>query len=253
MGEFGQVVVAPGVGNIKTAFADRGIPFTHDQETATPYYYKVTMNAENGHNITAETTATSRVGSIRFSFDEGSSPHVIVDATREHITGEITVSTKRREIYGRNPERQDYKLGPFKAKNFNGYFVARFDQPFSSWGTIANGKLYENKTNMVSTGLSAYVKFQEKKSQVNVRVGTSFISIEQARKNLENEIPDGTTLEETSRQVESLWAEKLDRVNIEGASQDKLIILYTGMFHSLQVKKEFNNIIRQAANVQKDQ
>lgn len=239
MGEFGQVVVAPGVGNIKTAFGDRGLSFTHDQETVTPYYYRVAMNAENGHNITAETTATSRVGSIRFSFDERSSPHVIVDATRENIEGEIAVSIERREIYGRNPERQDDKLGPFKAKNFNGYFVARFDQPFCSWGTIANGKLYENKTYMVSAGLSAYVKFQDKNGQVNVRVGTSFISIDQARKNLENEIPDGTTLEETSRQVESLWAEKLDRVNVEGASQDKLTILYTGMFHSLQVMKEF--------------
>jgi putative alpha-1,2-mannosidase len=238
MGEFGQVVVAPGVGNIKTTFDDRGIPFTHDQETATPYYYKVTMHAENGQNITAETTATSRVGSMRFSFNNRSSPHVIVDATRENIKGEITISPEQREIYGRNPERQDDKLGPFKAKKFNGYFVARFDQSFSSWGTIINGKVYENTTTMVNSGLSAYVKFLGKPSQVNVRVGTSFISIEQARKNLDTEIPDGTTLEETSRQVESLWAEKLDRVNIEGASQDQLTILYTGMFHSLQVRKE---------------
>ncbi|KAI8577786.1 hypothetical protein K450DRAFT_249990 [Umbelopsis ramanniana AG] len=238
MGEFGQVVVAPGVGDVKTNFADRGLPFTHDQETATPYYYKVTMHAETGQTITAETTATSRVGSMRFSFNSRSSSHVIVDATRETIEGEITISPNQREIFGRNPERQDYKLGPFKANNFNGYFVARFDQPFSSWGTITNGKMHENKTTMISSGLSAYVIFPEKTDQVNVRVGTSFISIEQARKNLDTEIPDGTTLEETSRQIESLWAEKLDRVNIEGASQDQLTILYTGMFHSLQYPNE---------------
>lgn len=235
MGEFGQVVVAPGIGDIKPAFADRGMPFSHDDELSTPHYYKVTMDAGNDRKIVAETTATSRVGSLRFTFDGDSAPHIIIQATRETIEGEITISPETREIYGRNPERQDYKLGPFKAKNFNGYFVARFDQEFSAWGTASNGTLHENRTSMTSTGLSAYAQFSEKTCHVSVRVGVSFISVDQARKNLDSEIPDETSLEHTSLQIESLWAEKLDRVKVEGATKDQLTILYTGMFHSLQV------------------
>ncbi|GAB5588208.1 hypothetical protein Unana1_03108 [Umbelopsis nana] len=236
MGESGQVVIAPGIDEIEPAFADRGMPFSHDHELSTPHYYRVTMDAGKNRQITAETTATSRVGSLRFTFDGNSTPHIIVEATRETIQGEITVSPERREIYGRNPERQDHVLGPFKAKNFNGYFVARFDTDFTAWGTASNAVVHKNQISMISTGLSAYAQFAEKTKIVNVRVGTSYISVKQARKNLENEIPDGKTLEETSAEIESLWAEKLERVQIEGATEEQSIILYTGMFHSLQVR-----------------
>jgi putative alpha-1,2-mannosidase len=236
MGEFGQVSVAPGIGKIKPAFEDRGMAFSHNDEVSTPYYYKVTMDAGEQRKIVAETTATSRVGYLRFTFDGASRPHVLVQATRETIEGEITVSPEQQEIYGKNPERQDHILGPFEAKNFNGYFVARFDQKFTAWGTAANATVHANKTSMTSTGLSAYAQFAEGTKNVTVRVGVSLISIEQARTNLENEIPEGTSLEDASSKVQSQWSEKLDRVQVEGANEEQRTILYTGMFHSLQVR-----------------
>jgi putative alpha-1,2-mannosidase len=235
MGESGQVSVAPGIGEIKSAFQDRGMPFSHDDETITPYYYKVSMDAGESR-IEAETTATSRVGYLRFTFEDHSQPYVLVQGTTESIEGDITVSPETQEIYGRNPERQDSDLGPSKAEHFNGYFVARFDQKFTGWGTAANATVHANKTSITSTGLAAYAQFAEGTKQVNVRVGVSYISIDQARQNIENEIPDGTTLEKTSSEIESVWADKLDRVQIEGATDEQSTVLYTGMFHSLQVR-----------------
>ncbi|CAM0141624.1 hypothetical protein VKS41_007573 [Umbelopsis sp. WA50703] len=237
MGESGQVSVAPGIGEIKSAFQDRGMPFSHDDETITPYYYKVSMDAGESR-IEAETTATSRVGYLRFTFEDHSQPYVLVQGTTESIEGDITVSPETQEIYGRNPERQDSDLGPSKAEHFNGYFVARFDQKFTGWGTAANATVHANKTSMTSTGLAAYAQFAEGTKQVNVRVGVSYISIDQARQNIENEIPDGTTLEKTSSEIESVWADKLDRVQIEGATDEQSTVLYTGMFHSLQYPNE---------------
>jgi len=75
----------------------------------------------------------------------------------------------------------------------------------------------------------------EKELTVNVRIGVSFISIEQARQNIDNEIGDGVVLEETARRTRAEWAEKLDRVKIEGATEVEKDIFYTGFYHALQV------------------
>lgn len=64
----------------------------------------------------------------------------------------------------------------------------------------------------------------------------SFISIEQARRNLDREIPDGETLEATARKTRAAWAEKLDRIQLEGATEKQKTIFYTAFFHSLQVR-----------------
>jgi putative alpha-1,2-mannosidase len=72
--------------------------------------------------------------------------------------------------------------------------------------------------------------------EVNVRIGVSFISVEQARKNLDIEIPDGNMLEDTAAATRSAWAEKLELIKIKGASKDQLQTFYTAFFHTLQAK-----------------
>ena len=84
--------------------------------------------------------------------------------------------------------------------------------------------------------LGAYARFESSgPTVVDVRVGVSFISVDQARKNLEAEIPDGTSLEQTAQATRAQWAEKLGRVKVEGASADQRATFYTGIFHTLQV------------------
>jgi putative alpha-1,2-mannosidase len=96
--------------------------------------------------------------------------------------------------------------------------------------------LYEGQTSDTGALISAYAKFDPKLTTVNVRVGVSFISVDQARKNLENEIPDGVTLEETARKTRQEWSEKLDRIKIREASEEQKEIFYTAFFHTLQVR-----------------
>ena len=82
------------------------------------------------------------------------------------------------------------------------------------------------------------MRFAKNVTQVDVRVGVSFISVDQARANLDKEIPDGTSLEETAFNTRKAWAEKLDRIQIEGATDDKKTVFYTGFFHTLQYPYE---------------
>ncbi|KAF8574017.1 glycoside hydrolase family 92 protein [Ramaria rubella] len=249
MGESGQVVVAPGVGTVTPAFEDRGIPFSHEDEVSTASYYSVKMRPETGGTIFGEHTSTSRVGHLRFTFSNVSQPHIIVQSTRNSIVsnnlsriavniGDIAVLPSNQEITGRNPERQDDILGPFTASHFAGYFVARFSSPFISWGTATNATLHNNETARTDEQVMGYVRFAEDVGQVDVRVGVSFISVDQARANLEKEIPDGTSLEETAYNTRNAWADKLDTVQIEGATEEQQMVFYTGFYHTLQYPYE---------------
>ncbi|KAI1790667.1 glycoside hydrolase family 92 protein [Ganoderma leucocontextum] len=221
MGESGQVILAPGAGTVRPTFESRGMSFSHANEIATASYYSVILDAIEGGKIHAEQSATSRVGHLRFTFEGTQTPYVL---------GGISIDPAAREIVGFNPERQDFLIDPHRTSTvWSGYFVARFDRDFASHSTARNGTVYDGSMAGRGELLSGVV---------NVRVGVSFISVEQARANLDREIPDGTSLEDTAFRTRSQWAEKLDRVQIEGASQEQAEIFYTGIFHTLQYPYE---------------
>lgn len=199
------------------------------------------------HPLTSRALPASRVGHLRFTFQDTAAPWVLLEASRPFVVGTddptnvtfpkgaIAIDPAAREITGRNPERQDFVIGPSPAPSFAGYFCARFDLPFASYGTAQNGTIAENATSGEGTLLSGFARFAEGTKVVNVRVGVSFISVEQARKNLDTEIPDGTTLETTAEKTRAAWAEKLDRIKVEGATEEENEIFYTAVFHTLQV------------------
>ncbi|KAI0126089.1 glycoside hydrolase family 92 protein [Xylariales sp. AK1849] len=198
-------------------------------------------------------SATAHVGHLRLSFETSSEvrdgkhpePYVFIQASRKDWTGQVHIDPQRREISGSNPQRQDYRLGPDRPDSFRGYFVARFSEPFTSYGT-ANGANISEGANSASGGSTgAYVKFSSNTARVEVRTSISFVSIEQARRNLDIEIPDGTGLDDTVHTVQSGWLEKLGRITIEGvnvtdADHDPRTIWYTGLFHALQYPSDFS-------------
>jgi predicted alpha-1,2-mannosidase len=248
MGESGQVVLSPGAGQVQPKFDDRGMSFTHENEVITASYYSVNLNAIEGGQILAEQSSTSRVGHLRFTFTDTRQPYVLVEATRASVLGSsdphnltyprgsIFINPDTREISGSNPERQDFIIAPVStpAEHWSGYFCARFDQPFASWGVSKNNTLFDGQMSGNGTLLSGYATFSPEVVEVGVRIGVSFISVEQARKNLDMEIPDGNTLEDTATATRSAWAEKLELIKIKGASKDQLQTFYTAFFHTLQ-------------------
>lgn len=118
--------------------------------------------------------------------------------------------------------RQDWILGPSPAPSFAGYFVARFDIPFESVGTASGSVLHPGQTHLAEgTEIAGWATFPKGIREVVVRIGTSFISIDQARRNLDAEIPDGRTLEQTAAACRAAWSEKLDRVRFNGADAER--------------------------------
>ena len=316
MGESGQVVLTPGVGDVHPLFAQRSHLFKKSDEISTPYVYQVTMDADaveanqnltesiyspvpggeqpvpaivsegangrtrraapieaeatrlpvvnarerrkprkrSGGTISVDMTATGHVGLVQISFkDTDDTPYVFVQATRQNWTGSLAIDSAKREISGSNPQRQDYALGPFHAPNFSGYFVSRFSAPFDSFGTAVGGDIKDGESNREGEHLGAYVRFDKDVRKVEVRTGVSFVSVEQARRNLDIEGLESVTFVDVVDNLKKAWLEKLGRVTIEGFNQtdaehDPRTIWYTGLFHALQYPNDFSEPLDSSPN-----
>ena len=232
MGDYGYVTVMPEIGSLKTTPEERKLSFTHADETVRPDYYSVSLDAGNSQRIRTEMTATEHCGYLRFTFPAGAEARVIVEASRPGIAGHADVNAARREITGYNPDRMDAHLGPFKLPNFKGYFVVQFRQGFRTSGSYGPTE----KEPAEATG--AYATFTAGEV-IEARVGTSFVSIEQARANLKAEIP-AWNFASVQKKLRATWNDKLDRIHVEGASQDAQKTVTTALYHALLYPRVFS-------------
>ena len=231
----------------------------------------------------------SRVAHLRFTFDSTLSPYILFEVARPSVltstptnisfpVGTVSI-TSPLEVCGFSSERQDSIITPISiapfAEHFKGYFCARFDEdtPNPSYGVIQNGTIsFPLPQNITTEGplLSAFAKFPapvpetRQQTVITLRVGTSFISEDQARSNIDAEIPTSTlslfssndefaephlipgTFENTAYRVRKSWADLLDRIELEpwvnANSSDPLEIVdlqifWTALVHTLQVRK----------------
>ncbi len=209
MGDYGYLTLMPEIGSINYAPEARRLPFTHQDEISTPYYYSVTMAAADpAHRIDADMTATDHAGYLRFRFPRGAQANVLIEATRPAIKGFVAINAAEREITGYNPDRMDANLGPLRLPNFKGYFVVRFKQPFAAKTVYEGVLMWPGKNQVEGVNVGAFVSFDTTDGGlVEARVGTSFISIEQARANLDQEIPDWN-FERTCGALRTEWNRK---------------------------------------------
>jgi predicted alpha-1,2-mannosidase len=232
MGDYGYITLMPQVGELRTTPEARQLAFSHNDETAQPDYYAVTLRTTEGTPIRAEMTATERCAFLRFRFPAAGVARVLVETSRPGVPGFAAVDPKTREITGFNPHRMDAHLGPFNLPNFKGYFVVQYRQ------APQNAATYGLEKQDASVGRGAFAEFRPGEL-VEVRVGTSFLSIDQARANLRHEIPDWN-FDAVRAKLHSAWAEKLDRLELEGATDRERTRLYTALYHALLYPRMFS-------------
>src|ERR1035438_66641 len=241
MGDYGYVTLMPEVGPIQPSVEYRRLRFSRADETVTPYYYAVKMGDANGaRRIFAEMTATDHCGYLRFTFPAGTGGGVLVEATRagvegwvkvdaDHseivgynpdrmdahlrrvesgtragVEGWVKVDADHSEIVGYNPDRMDAHLSSLQLPNFKGYFVARFRRHFHD-AVVYQGPLSAPGSEIKGDNVGAFARFDAAAGPViEVQVGTSFISIEQARANLDAELP-AWDFEATKAALEATW------------------------------------------------
>ncbi len=231
MGDYGYVTLMAQTGPLRTTPDARSMDYTHADERVHPDVYSVSMTDAAGQWVRAEMTATERCSYLRFTFPAGQSSRVLVEASRPGIQGGAQVNAAANEITGFNPDRMDKHLGPLALPNFKGYFVVQFRKPFrhaETYGMSGGGER------------GAYAEFVTKAGeQVDVRVGTSFLSVEQARANLKAEIP-AWDFDAVQKKLHATWNEKLSRVTVEGATDDQRHMVATAIYHALLYPRIFS-------------
>lgn len=236
MGDYGYVTVMPQVGELRTAPDARKLPYEHSSETARPDYYAVTLDARSGKSIRAEMTATERCALFRFHFpgtdQTSAAARVLVEASRPGVNGYASIDRATHEITGYNPDRMDAHLGPSKLPHFKGYFIVQFQQ------VPREEKTYGMNDQSAQTSRGAYAEFASGET-VEMRVGTSFLSIAQARANLQHELPDWN-FDAAQRCLRSVWNEKLSRLQMDGATGEQQTRLYTALYHALLYPRRFS-------------
>ena len=229
--DYGQFSLMPTVGK-EPVFDEeqRASWFGHKGEEASPHYYSVYLA---DYDVLAEVTPTERAAMFRLTyprhlpegehsylvvdaFDKGSS--VVIDADRQRITGYSTRSN------GSVPD------------NFRCYFVMEFDAPFVV-ATAYDGGVAVVAQSVQADHAGAVISFDTNRQRVvQVRVASSFISVDQAERNL-NELGDGSfdALKDLGAQV---WNEVLGRIEVEG-EQDQLRTFYSCLYRSLLFPRKF--------------
>jgi predicted alpha-1,2-mannosidase len=239
MGDYGYVTLTPELDAIKVSAADRRLPFSRADEISAPDYYSVLMDGGHSRRIRAEITATDHCGFLRFTFPARARGSVVVEATRAGIPGFVRIDAGAHEIVGYNPDRMDVYLTNVQLPNFKGYFVVRFNRGFVAHGVYVSAALRPGEATAQGSNVGAYVTFEAGDEVIEAAVGTSFISIAQARANLGREIPSWD-FARVRAQLRSLWTRKLGAISIEGASEDQRRIFYTGLYHALLYPKLFS-------------
>ena len=236
--DYGSFTLMPIAGDLQVRPVDRARPFSHATETATPAYYRL-----GGSGVGVEATATARAGILRLRFPANEPSYVVINPNSHQGKGSLEMIPQEGEIIGSNPVYRIY-AGQGRPAGFAGYFVARFEQPIAEFGTWLNDSITAGSSAVEagdSADVGAYVRLDVTPgSVVRVRVGTSFTSIEEARRNLDAEIA-GWEFDEVRAEAEDAWNRALGAVEVEGGTATQRRMLYTALYHAMLLPRTFSD------------
>jgi predicted alpha-1,2-mannosidase len=177
-------------------------------------------------DVTAELTATDRAAQFQFTFPKTDNAFIVVDAFDKGSY--IKIIPQENKIVGYTTRNSGGV-----PDNFKNYFVIRFDQPFAVAYTWHDSILVKEQLEMLADHAGAIVGFKTQKGEkIGVKVASSFISPEQAERNLKNEI--GTdNFAQTLVQSKKSWNDVLGKVQAEGGSSDQLKTFYSCLYRAV--------------------
>ena len=241
--ELGSLLLMPTQGALNVDYKEYGSEYK--DEVASPGYYATRLTK---YGILAEATATMRTGLSRFTFPKGES-HILL-----HLGEGLTNESGATVRFVNDTEIEGSKLlGTFcynPTAVFPVYFVMKLSKaptkrgywkkqrPMTAeaaWDADAGKyKIYGSYTREMSgDDIGVWFDYDtEENESIAVKVGISYVSIENARKNMEAEQP-GFDFDKVRTAAREMWNKDLARVEVEGGSKDERTIFYTGLYHLL--------------------
>ena len=240
--QVGGVVFAPTVGELQTVPGELENPdggyrsrFDKRDEVAAPGYYSVLLK---DYGVKAELTAMKRVGFHRYTYPKTELANLIFDiGNKQGESGEV----KDAEVqYFEDGRVEGYVItSPVyvniyqKGADVRMYFSAVLNKKPVQVGTFVKDVVNPGKHQEKGPGAGLYMTFStEEQEAVEVKVGLSYTSIENARFNRETEAAD-VTFDQAKKNATDVWHESLSRIYVEGGKETDKVKFYTGLFHAL--------------------
>ena len=240
--QVGGVVFAPTVGELQTVPGELENPdggyrsrFDKKDEVAAPGYYSVLLK---DYGVKAELTAMKRVGFHRYTYPKTELANLIFDiGNKQGESGEV----KDAEVqYFEDGRVEGYVItSPVyvniyqKGADVRMYFSAVLNKKPVQVGTFVKDVVNPGNHQEKGPGAGLYMTFStEEQEAVEVKVGLSYTSIENARFNRETEAAD-VTFDQAKKNATDVWNESLSRIYVEGGKETDKVKFYTGLFHAL--------------------
>ena len=216
IGDLGDIALLPVTQN-----NEREVKFSHKAEYATPGYYAVTL----ANGVRVELTATLRTAFHCYTFPaDVKQEQVVIDLSQGIGWDKMTACSMRQE--GRNTVVGS-RFSTGWAKDQRVYFVAEFSQPITHQTT-------EGDT------LSVF-SFEPTGQPLMVKVGISSVSIDNARKNLQQESPNWA-FNTVVADAQKAWNKELGKIDIQTDNASDKRIFYTGLYHTMTAPSVFNDV-----------
>jgi predicted alpha-1,2-mannosidase len=203
--------------------------YSHKAEISTPHYYKAYLA---NYNTTVEITPTERAACFRITYPQTDKAYLIVDGFFKNSY--IKVFPKERKIIG-----FACNATAGVPSNFKNYFVIYVNKDFDQSFTVEDGAILEDKLEVESKHSGSIIRFKTKANeQVNLKIASSFISLEQAELNLEREIGDNT-FDQIAQKGKAEWYKQLRRISVEGGTDAQLTTFYSAMYRTMLFPRKF--------------
>jgi len=235
--KYGNVLVQPTEGDLSSDHY--GSP--RDQEQASIGYYRVSLKR---YDIAVEVTASRRAALYRFSYPQTQHANILFDmghclvssrksGEAQSITASSVTVRSASEVSGSTSVTGGWNKQP---NSYTVFFSAILDTPAQSWGTWKDSEGHPDSRHDSSTstkGSGAWFSFPASSSHpVMMKIGISFLSEEQARRNALEEI-SGFDFDRTRAAAVEAWNKALAPIELSGVTDEQAQLLYTALYHTM--------------------
>lgn len=240
--QIGGVVAMPFTGELKTTPGTLENPdegyrsrFEKADEHSEPGYYSVVLK---DYGVRVELTATERVGYHRYTFPESDRSGILFDIG--HKQGESSDVTEafaqlagEKEVEGYVETYPEYAKFCDPGNRVKMYFVARLSKAPEQVGIFYDSIQHPDSSSTRGVRNGLFLKFSTLEEEVvDMQVGLSYTSVENARLNLDTESA-GLDFDQVHKEATRKWNEMLGRIQVEGDSREDITKFYTGLYHAL--------------------
>ena len=218
MGDYGNFTIMAQSGALAISPDARASAYRPEDLDIHPHFLSVRLQRDN---VRLEVAPTERCAIFRLTFPSGQPARVLIDA---HTSVEI--GADGRTITGRSRSNRGGVSGDFAC-----FFAAVFDPPFTRAYPTQKGVPLVGQTQLTGEGIGAVAEFGARTPVVTMKIGTSFLSAEQARRNLDREIGE-RGFDAVRQEAAAAWADVLGRVRVSGGTLAQRRTFYSCLYRA---------------------